>query len=215
MAVYNFDVVVLGTGPAGEGAAMNAVRSGRKIAVVDERPLVGGNCTHLGTIPSKALRHSVRQIMQYNTNPLFRQIGEPRWFSFQDVLKSAEKVIGKQVTSRTSYYARNRISTFFGTASFADEHCIEVVCLNGAVERLVAKQIIVATGSRPYRPADVDFNHPRIYDSDTILKLTHTPRSGETDARPQRRGHHGTSGPRGRPEGAACRGVPRRRAGNL
>ncbi|HTN30798.1 MAG TPA: Si-specific NAD(P)(+) transhydrogenase [Pseudomonas sp.] len=176
MAVYNFDVVVLGTGPAGEGAAMNAVRSGRKIAVVDERPLVGGNCTHLGTIPSKALRHSVRQIMQYNNNPLFRQIGEPRWFSFQDVLKSAEKVIGKQVTSRTSYYARNRISTFFGTASFADEHCIEVVCLNGAVERLVAKQIIVATGSRPYRPADVDFNHPRIYDSDTILKLTHTPR---------------------------------------
>src|SRR5690606_5100045 len=111
MAVYNFDVVVLGTGPAGEGAAMNAVRSGRKIAVVDERPLVGGNCTHLGTIPSKALRHSVRQIMQYNTNPLFRKIGEPRWFSFQDVLKSAEKVIGKQVTSRTSYYARNRIST--------------------------------------------------------------------------------------------------------
>ena len=176
MAVYNFDVVVLGTGPAGEGAAMNAVRSGRKIAVVDDRPLVGGNCTHLGTIPSKALRHSVRQIMQYNTNPLFRQIGEPRWFSFQDVLKSAEKVISKQVTSRTSYYARNRISTFFGTASFADEHCVEVVCLNGAVERLVAKQIIVATGSRPYRPADVDFNHPRIYDSDTILKLTHTPR---------------------------------------
>lgn len=176
MAVYNFDVVVLGTGPAGEGAAMNAVRSGRKIAVVDDRPLVGGNCTHLGTIPSKALRHSVRQIMQYNNNPLFRQIGEPRWFSFQDVLKSAEKVIAKQVTSRTSYYARNRISTFFGTASFADEHCIEVVCLNGAVERLVAKQIIIATGSRPYRPADIDFNHPRIYDSDTILKLTHTPR---------------------------------------
>ena len=176
MAVYNFDVVVLGTGPAGEGAAMNAVRSGRKIAVVDDRPLVGGNCTHLGTIPSKALRHSVRQIMQYNNNPLFRQIGEPRWFSFQDVLKSAEKVISKQVTSRTSYYARNRISTFFGTASFADEHCVEVVCLNGAVERLIAKQIIVATGSRPYRPADVDFNHPRIYDSDTILKLTHTPR---------------------------------------
>src|SRR5690554_295894 len=176
MAVYNFDVVVLGTGPAGEGAAMNAVRSGRKIAVVDDRPLVGGNCTHLGTIPSKALRHSVRQIMQYNNNPLFRQIGEPRWFSFQDVLKSAEKVISKQVTSRTSYYARNRISTFFGTASFADEHCVEVVCLNGAVERLVAKQIIIATGSRPYRPADVDFNHPRIYDSDTILQLTHTPR---------------------------------------
>ncbi|WP_263141780.1 Si-specific NAD(P)(+) transhydrogenase [Pseudomonas sp. RIT-PI-AD] len=176
MAVYNYDVVVLGSGPAGEGAAMNAAKAGRKVAVVDSRRVVGGNCTHLGTIPSKALRHSVRQIMQFNTNPMFRQIGEPRWFSFPDVLKSAEKVIAKQVTSRTSYYARNRIDTFFGTGSFADEQTIEVVCLNGAVEKLVAKQIIIATGSRPYRPADIDFNHPRVYDSDTILTLSHTPR---------------------------------------
>ncbi|WP_313512962.1 Si-specific NAD(P)(+) transhydrogenase [Pseudomonas sp.] len=176
MAVYSYDVVVLGSGPAGEGAAMNASKAGRKVAVIDDRPLVGGNCTHLGTIPSKALRHSVRQIMQFNTNPIFRQIGEPRWFSFPDVLKDAERVIAKQVASRTSYYARNRIDTFFGTASFADEQTIEVVCLNGVVEKLMAKQIVIATGSRPYRPADIDFSHPRVYDSDTILRLSHTPR---------------------------------------
>ena len=176
MAVYNYDVVVLGSGPAGEGAAMNAAKAGRRVAMVDSRALVGGNCTHLGTIPSKALRHSVRQIMQYNTNPLFRQIGEPRWFSFPDVLKSAERVIAKQVTSRTSYYARNRIDTYFGTASFADDQSVQVVCLNGMLEKLVAKQFIIATGSRPYRPIDVDFNHPRVYDSDTILTLSHTPR---------------------------------------
>lgn len=176
MAVYNYDVVVLGSGPAGEGAAMSAAKSGRKVAVVDSRKLVGGNCTHLGTIPSKALRHSVRQILQFNTNPMFRQIGEPRWFSFPDVLKSAELVIDKQVASRTGYYARNRVDVFFGTASFADEHTIEVVTHNGVVEKLVTKQVVVATGSRPYRPADVDFSHPRIYDSDTILNLSHTPR---------------------------------------
>lgn len=176
MAVYNYDVVVLGSGPAGEGAAMNAAKAGRKVAMVDSRRQVGGNCTHLGTIPSKALRHSVRQIMQFNTNPMFRAIGEPRWFSFPDVLKSAEKVISKQVASRTGYYARNRVDVFFGTGSFADEQTIEVVCANGVVEKLVAKHIIIATGSRPYRPADIDFHHPRIYDSDTILSLGHTPR---------------------------------------
>ena len=176
MAVYNYDIVVLGSGPAGEGAAMNAAKAGRKIAVVENYTQIGGSCTHLGTIPSKALRHSVRQIMQYNTNPLFRQIGEPRWFSFPDVLKSAERVIAKQVTSRTSYYARNRIDIFFGTASFADANTIEVSCNNGVVERLTAKQVIIATGSSPYRPDDIDFNHPRIYDSDTILTLNHTPR---------------------------------------
>ncbi|MGX5218818.1 MULTISPECIES: Si-specific NAD(P)(+) transhydrogenase [Pseudomonas] len=176
MAVYNYDVVVLGSGPAGEGAAMNAVKAGRKVAVIDSRREVGGNSTHLGTVPSKALRHSVRQIMQFNTNPMFRQIGEPRWFSFPDVLKSAERVISKQVSSRTGYYARNRIDVFHGTASFADEHTIEVVCPNGAVEKLVAKDIVIATGSRPYRPEGVDFTHPRVYDSDTILTLSHTPR---------------------------------------
>lgn len=176
MAVYNYDVVVLGSGPAGEGAAMNAAKAGRKVAMVDNRRQVGGNCTHLGTIPSKALRHSVKQIIQFNTNEMFRIIGEPRWFSFPDVLKSAERVIAKQVASRTSYYARNRVDVFFGSGSFSDEQTIQVICGNGAQEKLIAKQVIIATGSRPYRPADIDFTHSRIYDSDTILSLTHTPR---------------------------------------
>ncbi|HHK2816016.1 TPA: FAD-dependent oxidoreductase, partial [Pseudomonas aeruginosa] len=176
MAVYNYDVVILGTGPAGEGAAMNASKYGRKLAVVDSRRVVGGNCTHLGTIPSKALRHSVKQIIEFNTNPMFRQIGEPRWFSFPDVLKSADRVISKQVASRTGYYARNRIDMFTGTASFVDERTVEVVTPSGAVERLVADQFVIATGSRPYRPSDINFNHPRVYDSDTILSLSHTPR---------------------------------------
>lgn len=175
MAVYNYDVVIIGSGPAGEGAAMNAAKSGRKVAVVESRGVVGGSSTHLGTIPSKALRHSVRQILRFNTGSMFRQIGEPRWFSFPDVLKSAENVIRKQVASRTSYYARNRIDVYFGTASFSDEHSIDVVGPS-RVEKLVANQIIIATGSRPYRPADVDFSHPRVYDSDTILNLSHTPR---------------------------------------
>ncbi|WP_282283034.1 Si-specific NAD(P)(+) transhydrogenase [Pseudomonas sp. PS02302] len=176
MAVYSYDVVVLGSGPAGEGAAMNAAKNGRRVAVVDNRQVVGGNCTHLGTIPSKALRHSVKQIIQFNTNEMFRSIGEPRWFSFPDVLRSAERVIARQVSSRTGYYARNRVDLFFGTASFADDNTIEIVNLRGDLERLVAKQVVIATGSRPYRPVDVDFSHPRIYDSDTILSLTHTPR---------------------------------------
>ncbi|GAB0061706.1 hypothetical protein IBA8401_27330 [Pseudomonas syringae] len=171
MAVYNYDVVVLGSGPAGEGAAMNAAKAGRKVAMVDSRRQVGGNCTHLGTIPSKALRHSVKQIIQFNTNPMFRAIGEPRWFSFPDVLKNAEMVISKQVASRTSYYARNRVDVFFGTGSFADETSINVVCTNGVVEKLVANQIIIATGSRPYRPR-------YRFQSQTHLRQRHHPQPG-------------------------------------
>ncbi|MET4758947.1 pyruvate/2-oxoglutarate dehydrogenase complex dihydrolipoamide dehydrogenase (E3) component [Endozoicomonas sp. NE40] len=174
MGVSNYDLVILGSGPAGEGAAMNAVKLGKKVAVVEQSPFVGGSCTHLGTIPSKALRHAVKQIMDFNTNPLFREIGDPRWFSFPKVLKSAEKVIQKQVQSRTMYYSRNRIDLYFGRGTFVDEHTIEVIEKGGNIEKLHAANIIIATGSRPYRPADVDFSHSRIFDSDTILELTNT-----------------------------------------
>ncbi|MDE1462603.1 Si-specific NAD(P)(+) transhydrogenase [Spartinivicinus poritis] len=176
MGVTNYDVVVLGSGPAGEGAAMNAVKLGKRVAVVEQSALVGGNCTHLGTIPSKALRHSVKEIISFNTDPMFRAIGEPRWFSFPNVLKKAENVISKQVKSRTQYYARNRINILFGHGRLVDQNTVEVVQHNGSIEQLVAKDIVIATGSRPYRPANVDFSHERIYDSDTILQLKHTPR---------------------------------------
>ena len=176
MGVTKYDLVVLGSGPAGEGAAMNAVKLGKKVAVVEQHNLVGGSCTHLGTIPSKALRHSVKQIMDFNTNSMFREIGEPRWFSFPKVLKRAESVIQKQVQSRTLYYSRNRIDLFFGRGSFVDEHTIEVIQNNGHIERLQGEHILLATGSHPSRPKDIDFSHSRVFDSDTILNLSSTPR---------------------------------------
>lgn len=176
MGLNKYDLVILGSGPAGEGAAMNAVKLGKKVAVVEQFNFVGGSCTHLGTIPSKALRHSVKQIMDFNTNPMFREIGEPRWFSFPKVLKRAESVIQKQVQSRTMYYARNRIDLYFGRGAFVDEHTLEVVESNGNTERLYGDSFLIATGSRPYHPPDVDFQHPRVFDSDSILELASTPR---------------------------------------
>lgn len=177
MAVYDYDVVVIGSGPAGEGAAMNAAKRGKRVAIIEEQPTVGGNCTHKGTIPSKALRHSVKQIIEFNTNPMFRDIGEPRWFSFPKVLSRAEKVISNQVMLRTNFYARNRVDIFFGQAQFLSKNEVSVSGSKGGAETLRAKNIIIATGSSPYNPPDVDFNHPRVYNSDTILKLSHTPRT--------------------------------------
>ena len=177
MTTRHYDVVVLGTGPAGEGAAMNAAKAGKRVAVIEASPRVGGSCTHLGTIPSKALRHAVKEIIAFNTNPMFRDIGEPRWFSFPKVLEHANKVIDKQVLGRTEYYARNRIDVFFGRGRFKDAHTIEVNTYEKGPEELVAEKVVIATGSRPYHPANIDFTNPRIYCSDSILTLSHTPRS--------------------------------------
>ena len=74
----HYDIVVIGSGPAGESAAMNAAKKGRRVAVVSDRAEVGGNCTHLGTIPSKALRQSVKQVMQFDSNPLLREFATLR-----------------------------------------------------------------------------------------------------------------------------------------
>jgi len=177
MAEYDYDVVVIGSGPAGEGAAMNAAKHGKRVAVIEEQQAVGGNCTHKGTIPSKALRHSVKQIVEFNTNPMFREIGEPRWFSFQKVLNRAEKVMANQVMLRTNFYARNRVDVFFGKAQFKDANTLLVRGTLKGDEVIRAKNIVIATGSSPYCPPDIDFTHDRIYNSDTILKLNHTPRT--------------------------------------
>lgn len=155
---------------------MNAAKHGKRVAVIEDKVQVGGNCTHLGTIPSKALRHAVRQIIQFNTNTMFRDIGEPRWFSFPRVLQNAERVIAKQVKLRTQFYARNRVDLYRGRAVFMDAKRLEVT---GGITReiLCADQVVIATGSRPYLPPDIDFDHCRMYNSDSILRLSHTPRT--------------------------------------
>ena len=176
MAEYHYDVVVIGSGPAGEGAAMNAAKGNKRVAVIEDKKVVGGNCTHVGTIPSKALRHAVKQIISFNTNTMFRDIGEPRWFSFPRVLKSAEKVIHKQVKLRTQFYAHNKIDLYTGHAYFLDQNRLEVRG-EASTDVLHANEIIIASGSSPYKPANVDFAHDRIYCSDSILSLSHTPRT--------------------------------------
>lgn len=169
----HYDIIVIGAGPAGEAAAMNAKKAGRHVAVVNDLKQVGGNCTHWATIPSKALRHTVNQVMQFNSNPVFRDVGEAKKLSFQEILKQAERVVSAQVTMRTDFYDRNHIPVISGRGTFVDKHTLK---LAGTRTRVTADHFIIATGSRPYRPPGVDFSHPRMFDSDTILSLNFSPR---------------------------------------
>ncbi|MEJ2042552.1 MAG: Si-specific NAD(P)(+) transhydrogenase [Reinekea sp.] len=177
MTAHKYDLVVIGSGPAGESAAMNGTKSGLSVAVIDQRREVGGNCTHQGTIPSKALRHAVHQVMQFNRNPMFRHMSEQKWLSYSQVFDTAQKVIDKQVAMRARFYARNRVDLYTGEASFVDANTLHVELGDGQVDVLTAKDVVIATGSRPYRPPEIDFSHARIFDSDTILNLDNTPRN--------------------------------------
>ena len=177
MPSTHYDVIVIGTGPGGEGAAMQAAKGGLRVAVVERYHQVGGGCTHWGTIPSKALRFAIFQMTEVNNNRLFREAGVSVDLPFPQLRKGAEAVIRQQVEMRRSFYERNRVPIYWGHARFVDPHTIEVLEPKGARERLTADHFVLAVGARPYRPPDVDFSHPRIFDSDTILTLPFTPRS--------------------------------------
>lgn len=173
----SYDTIIIGSGPAGEGAAMKLAQNGQRVAIVDARSEVGGGSTHLGTIPSKALRHTVRRMMEYNTNPLFREVGEPKRLTFPQIMGWTKQVIHDQVVQRSNLYHRNDTTVIHGRARFIDTHTIEVRGRSGRARQYEAEHFILAMGSRPYRPPDVDFNHPRIFDSDTLLSLDRQPRS--------------------------------------
>ena len=173
-----FDLVVIGSGPGGEGAAMKAAKSGLSVCVVEKYHDVGGGCTHWGTIPSKALRHTISQLAEFRANPLFQPLlmnDEP--IPLSAMLRSADSVVRRQVGLRHSFYERTRVRMLHGVARFVDPHTLEVAVAGGGVERIATRGVVIATGSRPYRPADVDFSHFRICDSDTVLRLKETPSS--------------------------------------
>lgn len=174
---YDYDAIIIGTGPGGEGTAMELSKKEKRVAIVERYKDVGGGCTHWGTIPSKALRQSVSRLIEYNASPLFRGTEKAKHLTFPDILKHASAVIRKQVQLRSGFYDRNRVELVAGEASFIDANTLNIVKDDGSVEQITAKQIVIATGSHPYRPDDIDFNHSRVYDSDTILSLKHDPRS--------------------------------------
>ncbi|MCE7732238.1 Si-specific NAD(P)(+) transhydrogenase [Vibrio campbellii] len=172
----HYDVIVIGSGPGGEGAAMGLTKAGLNVAIVEKESSVGGGCTHWGTIPSKALRHAVSRIIEFNSNPLFCRNNTSLHATFSDILGHAKSVIDKQTRLRQGFYDRNSCTLLFGTARFIDNYSIAVMQNDGTEEVYSADKFVIATGSRPYQPNDVDFLHERIYDSDSILSLKHDPR---------------------------------------
>jgi NAD(P) transhydrogenase len=171
----HFDIVVIGSGPAGENAAMTAAKNHKRVAVVERHMEVGGGCTHWGTIPSKALRQAVKALNDVRRNPLLTELRAHLNVRYPELFTSANKVIESQVASRRRFYERNRVPVYAGQASFIDAHTVQVQPSVGSATKLTADYFVIATGSRPYHPPELDFTHPRICDSDSILRYTEHP----------------------------------------
>ncbi|MFD0742839.1 Si-specific NAD(P)(+) transhydrogenase [Phytohabitans flavus] len=176
--MYDFDVLVLGSGPGGQKAAIAAAKLGRRVAVIERRHMMGGVCINTGTIPSKTLREAVLYLTGLNQREMYGQSYRLKDdITVDDLTARTQHVIGREIDVIRSQLARNRIRLLTGTGTFADPHTLRIVDDTGRESTATAEKIVVAAGTRPARPASVQFDDRTIIDSDGILNLEHVPQS--------------------------------------
>ncbi|GAB7048109.1 Si-specific NAD(P)(+) transhydrogenase [Catenuloplanes indicus] len=176
--VYDFDVLVLGSGPSGQKAAIAAAKLDRRVAIVERRNMIGGVCINTGTIPSKTLREAVVYLTGLNQREMYgRDYRVKDDITVGDLSARTSHVIGREVEVIRSQLQRNRVRLLTGTGSFFDAHTVSVDDESGRETKVTAEKIIVAVGTKPARPSTVDFDDRTIIDSDGIINLEHVPNS--------------------------------------
>lgn len=173
---WDYDLVVIGSGPAGEKGAVQAAYFGKRVAIVEKAPAPGGACVHTGTLPSKTMRETAvflsgkaqREVygVQVTVDPA---VAVPKLLTRKDAVRAAE-------VDRVNWnLGRHKVDSVFGTARLTGPH--ELVVTSAEGERCITSEfILIATGSVPHRPPLVPFDDPDVYDSDTILELDRMPK---------------------------------------
>ena len=177
--MISFDVVVIGGGPGGERAAIQAARAGKRVALVEREHVVGGTRVNWGTIPSKTLRESALFVHGLRHNKLDAikvQISDT--ITIPELMYREQRVVQRELELINRSLNRYAIEIFKGEGRFLDAHTIAVHGVDGQVRlRLSGEVIVLATGSSPNRPADIDFDGDIVFDSTTVLRLPRMPRS--------------------------------------
>ncbi|MEU8396084.1 Si-specific NAD(P)(+) transhydrogenase [Nonomuraea sp. NPDC048892] len=174
----DFDVVVLGSGPGGQKAAIAAAKLGRSVAVIEKRNMIGGVCINTGTIPSKTLREAVLYLTGLNQRELYGASYRVKdEITVTDLGMRTQHVIGREIQVIRSQLARNHVTVLQGTGRFLDPHTIGIVHDEGKTEetKITAEKIVIATGTSPARPSSVQFDDRTVIDSDAILHLDRVP----------------------------------------
>ena len=174
-----YDLVVIGSGPGGQKAAIAAAKLGKTVAIIERGRMLGGVCVNTGTIPSKTLREAVLYLTGMNQREMYgASYRVKEHITPADLLARTEHVIGKEVEVVRSQLMRNGVEIYTGHARFVDEHTIRVEDPSRAERITVSgRYVIIATGTTPARPDGVDFDNDRVLDSDQILELKSLPSS--------------------------------------
>lgn len=176
--MLHYDVVVIGSGPAGERGAAQAAGLGKKVAIIEKEAVPGGVCVNTGTIPSKALRETAAGILQARTrNAYGLELRLSGQVTIPQLMGRKEVVTAREHQRIRSNVVSLGVDLFRGTASFLAPNRILVTPPDRGATEIEAEIVLLATGTRPTHPSTIPFDHQRIYDSDSILMLDHVPRS--------------------------------------
>jgi NAD(P) transhydrogenase len=176
--ITGFDFIVIGSGPSGRRAAIQAAKLGRSVLVVEKGRRVGGVSVHTGTIPSKTLRETVLNLTGWRERGFYgRAYRVKKDLQAQDLMNRLHMTLDHEVDVLEHQFARNAVRTVVGTARFVDPHVIEVTTAGENPRRFRGEKILLAVGTRPFRPDDVPFDGHRVLDSDEIVEIEQLPRS--------------------------------------
>jgi len=176
----DYDVLIIGSGPAGQHAAWQAARMGKRAAIIERKPKIGGAGLQTGTIPSKAMREVAYLLSRSGYGGMRQALapdGRSRHGLLADAVRRKEVVIAQQESVILQRLLRSGVALIPGEASFVDAHAMQVADAVGNTRHISADVIVLATGSRPRRPSNVPFDKKTVLDSTSILNLRHLPDS--------------------------------------
>jgi NAD(P) transhydrogenase len=175
-SAYDYDMIVIGSGPAGQRAAVQAAKLRKRVAIIDKREVVGGVCVNTGTIPSKSFKEAVLFLSGFRQRNMYGAGYRVKSdITMADLTFRCNRVMQLEIEVIKNQLNRNHIDTLYGHASFIDLHTIEIASHSGVL-RKTAEKFVIAVGAKPYRPPNIQFNGQSIFDSDDVLNLKKLPR---------------------------------------
>ncbi len=174
----HYDLIIIGSGPAGRAAAIQAGKLKRRVVVIDRKDRLGGVSVHTGTIPSKTLRETVLNLTGWRERSFYgRSYRVKQEIAAEDLKGRLHQTLDHEVDVLEHQFNRNHVETLNGIARFTDTHSVEVATEAGETTKLTADHFLIATGTKTYRPDWVPFNGTTVLDSDEFLDMAQIPRS--------------------------------------
>jgi len=174
----NYDLIVIGSGPAGKRAAIQAAKIGKSVLVIEKGQKIGGVSVHTGTIPSKTLRETVLNLTGYRERGFYgRAYRVKQDIGATDLMARMQMTLTHEVDVLEHQFTRNGVRMAHGSARFVDTHHVEITSADGEIMIVEGSRFVIAVGTRPHRPENIPFNGTSVLDSDEIINIGQLPRS--------------------------------------